>query len=97
LFIAGDFKTNISTLKNALNDYFKILDLGTCYFYLSIEIIYNRPCKTFRFFQETYFRKVLSDYSIKNYYSIKTLIKTSSRFIPAKPSYKTDPVFRKVY
>jgi hypothetical protein len=34
---------------------------------------------------------------MENYYSIKTPIKTSSRFIPAKPSYKTDPVFYKIY
>jgi hypothetical protein len=34
---------------------------------------------------------------MENYYNIKTLIKTSSRLIPAEPSYKTDPVFRKVY
>jgi hypothetical protein len=97
LLIAGDSKTNINTLKNALSDYFKMLDLGTCYFYLGIEVICNRPCKTLRLFQETYLRKILSNHSIENYYSIKTLIKTSSRLIPAKPSYKTDPVFRKVY
>jgi hypothetical protein len=37
------------------------------------------------------------DHNIENYYSIKTFIKTSSRFIPIEPSYKTDPVFRKIY
>jgi hypothetical protein len=48
LFIAGDSKTNISTLKNTLSNYFKILDLGVYYFYLGIEIIYNHPCRIFR-------------------------------------------------
>jgi hypothetical protein len=37
------------------------------------------------------------DYNIENYYNIKTFIKTSSRFIPAEPNYKTNPVFRKIY
>jgi hypothetical protein len=97
LLIAGDSKTNISTLKNALSDYFKILDLGACYFYLNMEIIYNCPRRTLRLSQETYFHKVFSDHNIENYYSVKTPIKTSSRLIPAKPSYKTDPAFRKVY
>jgi hypothetical protein len=40
---------------------------------------------------------MLSDHGMENYHSIKTLIETSSRLIPAKPGYKTDPVFRKVY
>jgi hypothetical protein len=40
---------------------------------------------------------MLLDHNIKNYYSIKTPIKTFSRLIPAKPSYKTDPVFYKTY
>jgi hypothetical protein len=97
LLIAGDSKTNINTLKNALSDYFKILDLGACYFYLGIEIIRDRPRRTLRFSQETYLRKVFLDHGMENYYSIKTLIKTSSRFMPAEPGYKTDPVFRKIY
>jgi hypothetical protein len=97
LLIAGDSKAIINALKNALSNYFKILDLGACYFYLSIKVIYNRPYKTLRFSQETYLRKIFSDHGIKNYYSIKTPIKTSSRLIPAKPGYKTDPAFRKVY
>jgi hypothetical protein len=97
LLIASDSKTNINTLKNALSDYFKILDLGACYFYLSIEIIYDRSRKTLRLSQETYFRKILLDYNMENYYSIKTPIKTSSRLIPVEPSYKTDPIFRKAY
>jgi hypothetical protein len=97
LLIASDSKTNISTLKHTLSDNFKILDLGAYYFYLNIEIIYDRPYRTLRFFQEAYFCKVLSDYNMENYYSIKTPIKTFSWLIPAKPSYETDPVFRKAY
>jgi hypothetical protein len=97
LLIASNSKTNINTLKNTLSDYFKILDLGVYYFYLSIEIIRNRFRKIFRFSQETYFYKIFLDYGIKNYYSIKTFIETSSRFMLAKPSYKTDPVFCKIY
>jgi hypothetical protein len=97
LFIISDSKTNINTLKNALSDYFKILDLGVCYFYLNIEIIYDRPCRTLRLSQETYFYKVLSDHNMENYYSVKTLIKTSSWLMLAEPGYKTDPVFRKAY
>jgi hypothetical protein len=46
LLITSDSKTNISILKNALSDYFKILDLGACYFYLNMEIIRDRPCHT---------------------------------------------------
>jgi hypothetical protein len=34
---------------------------------------------------------------MENYYSVKTLIETSSRLMPAEPSYKTNPVFRKIY
>jgi hypothetical protein len=97
LFISNDSKTNISTLKNVLNDYFKILDLGACYFYLDMEIIRNRPRRILQFSQKAYFRKVLLDHGIENCYSIKTPIETSSRLIPAKPGYKTDPVFRKIY
>jgi hypothetical protein len=97
LLIASNSKTNISTLKNALSNYFKILDLGTCYFYLSIEIIRDRPYKTLRFSQETYLYKILSDHGMENYYSIKTPIETSSRFMPAEPSYETDPAFYKAY
>jgi hypothetical protein len=97
LLIASDSKTNISTLKNALSDYFKILDLGACYFYLGIKVICNRFHRTLRFSQEAYFRKMLSDHGIENCYSVKTLIETSSRLISAKPSYKTDPAFRKAY
>jgi hypothetical protein len=80
-----------------LSDYFKILDLGACYFYLGIEVIRDRPRRTLRLSQEAYFRKILLDHDIENYYSIKTLIETSSRLIPAEPSYKTNPVFRKIY
>jgi hypothetical protein len=97
LLITSDSKTNIITLKNALSNFFKILDLGACYFYLSIEIIRDRFCRILRFSQEVYLHKILSDYNIENYYSIKTLIKTSSRLIPVKPSYKTNPIFHKVY
>jgi hypothetical protein len=97
LLIASDSKTNINTLKNALSDYFKILDLGIYYFYLNIEIIRDRSCRTLRFSQETYLRKILSDHDIENCYSIKTLIETSSRLIPTEPSYKTDLIFRKAY
>jgi hypothetical protein len=97
LLIASDSKTNINTLKNALSDYFKILDLSACYFYLGIEVIRDYFCRTFRLSQEAYFRKIFSDHNIKNYYNIKTLIKTSSRLILAEPGYKTDPVFRKIY
>jgi hypothetical protein len=78
LFITGDSKTNISTLKNTPSDYFKILDLGACYFYLSIEVICDRPYRIFRFSQEAYLRKILLDHNMENYYSVKTLIKTSS-------------------
>jgi hypothetical protein len=97
LLIASDSKTNINTLKNALSDYFKILDLGVCYFYLDIEIICDRLHKIFQLSQETYFRKILLDHNIENYYNIKIPIKTSSRLILAEPSYKTDPVFYKIY
>jgi hypothetical protein len=97
LLITSDSKTNISILKNALSNFFKILDLGICYFYLSIEVIYDRFRKTLRFSQETYLYKILSDHCIKNYYNIKTFIETFSRLIPTKPSYKTDPVFCKIY
>jgi hypothetical protein len=97
LLITSDSKTNIITLKNILSDYFKILDLGACYFYLGIEIIYNRPCRILRFSQETYLRKVLSDYNMENYHGVKTPIETSSRFMPAEPGYKTNPAFRKTY
>jgi hypothetical protein len=48
LLIISDSKTNISTLKNALNNHFKILDLSACYFYLNIEIIRNRSRRTLR-------------------------------------------------
>ena len=97
LLIINDSKTNISALKNTLSDYFKILDLGACYFYLSIEIIRDCSYRIFWFSQEVYFRKVFLDHSMENYYSVKTLIETSSRFIPAEPSYKTDPAFRNTY
>jgi Reverse transcriptase (RNA-dependent DNA polymerase) len=97
LLITSNSKTNINALKNALSDYFKILDLGVCYFYLGMEVIYNRPRRTFRFSQEAYLHKMLSDHGIENCYGIKTPIKTSSRLISAEPGYKTDPVFRKVY
>jgi hypothetical protein len=40
---------------------------------------------------------MLLDHGIENYYSVKTPIETSSWFMPAKPGYKTDPVFRKAY
>jgi hypothetical protein len=65
-------------MKNALSDHFKISNLGACYFYLGIEVIRNCPCKTLRLSQEAYFRKIFLDYSIENYYNIKTFIKTSS-------------------
>jgi hypothetical protein len=97
LLIAGDSKANINTLKNTLSDYFRILDLGTCYFYLGIEIIHNRSCRILQLSQETYFHKILLDHNIEIYYSVKTLIETSSQLNPAKPSYKNDPVFRKIY
>jgi hypothetical protein len=97
LLITGDSKTNINTLKNALSNYFKISDLGTCYFYLGIEVIYDRSYRTLWLSQETYFHKILSDHGIENYYNIKTPIKTSSRLIPAEPGYKTNPAFRKTY
>jgi hypothetical protein len=97
LLIANNSKININILKNALSDYFKILDLGAYYFYLSIEIIRDRSRRILGLSQEVYFRKIFLDHSLKNYYSIKTLIKTFSWFIPAKPSYKTDPVFYKTY
>jgi hypothetical protein len=97
LLIASDSKTNINTLKNTLSDYFKISDLGACYFYLNIKIIRDRSRRTLRLSQETYLHKMLSDHNMENYYSIKTPIKTSSRLIPTKPGYKTDPVFRKIY
>jgi hypothetical protein len=48
LLIAGDSKANISALKNALSDHFKILDLGACYFYLGMEVIRDRPRRTLR-------------------------------------------------
>jgi hypothetical protein len=97
LFITGDFKTNINTLKNVLNNYFKISDLGVCYFYLSIEIICDHPYRILRFSQETYLRKMLSDHTMENYYNVKTPIETSSWLIPAEPGYKTVLVFRQVY
>jgi hypothetical protein len=97
LLITSDSKTNINTLKNALSDYFKILNLGAYYFYLGIEVIRDRSYRTLRLSQETYLRKVLSDHNIENYYNIKTPIKTSSRFMLAEPSYETDPVFHKAY
>jgi hypothetical protein len=40
---------------------------------------------------------MLLDHGMKNYYSVKTPIETSSRLIPAEPSYETNPVFRKAY
>jgi hypothetical protein len=95
LLITGDSKTNISALKNTLSDYFKILDLGAYYFYLGIKIIYDRPYRTLRLSQEAYFYKILLDHGMENYYGVKTFIETSSRLIPAEPSYKTDPVFRR--
>jgi hypothetical protein len=97
LLITSNSKTNISNLKNTLSDYFKILDLGVYYFYLGIEVIRDRSYRTLRLSQEAYFRKVLLDHGIENYYSIKTLIETFSRLMPTKPSYKTDPVFYKIY
>jgi hypothetical protein len=52
LLIISDSKTNINILKNALSDYFKILDLSACYFYLGIKFFSSFR----RFISARYFR-----------------------------------------
>jgi hypothetical protein len=48
LLLAGASKLDINRIKAALSEWFKILDLRACYFYLRIEVIRDRPRWTLR-------------------------------------------------
>jgi hypothetical protein len=43
LLITSASKPDINKIKDSLKQRFKISDLGAYYFYLRIEVIYNRP------------------------------------------------------
>jgi hypothetical protein len=46
LLLTRASKADINRIKAALSKWFKILDLGVCYFYLGIEVIRDRPRRT---------------------------------------------------
>jgi hypothetical protein len=46
LLITGASKSAINQIKASLSKRFKIIDLGACYFYLSIEVTRDYPRQT---------------------------------------------------
>jgi hypothetical protein len=94
LLIAGASKPDIYKIKDSLKQRFNMSNLGTCHFYLGIEVIHDRPRRTLRLSQTAYLSKVLQDFGIEHYNNkITSLIETSSRLMPANPSYMADPAF----
>jgi hypothetical protein len=59
LLLASASKLDINKIKNSLKKRFKMSDLGAYYFYLRIEVIYDRPYYILRLLQTTYLCKVL--------------------------------------
>jgi hypothetical protein len=83
LLLAGASKPDINRIKAALSKWFKISDLGACYFYLGMEVIRDRPRRTLWLSQKAYIEKVLQDYGFGSYKPVTIPMETSSRLVPA--------------
>ncbi len=71
---------DIAVLKKALNNTYKMTDLGLCSQYLGIEIVRNRTNRTVRITQSTYIKKILVRFKMADYTSVATLIVANIEF-----------------
>lgn len=64
LLIVGPDKEAIRSLKEALNERFKMTDLGPCKFYLGMELRRDRANRTIYLNQRAYIKEVLTKYNL---------------------------------
>ena len=65
---------HISDLKEELSKRFAMTDLGSCSYYLGMEIQRNRAKRSVRITQSTYLKKVLARFNMANFAPVSTLI-----------------------
>jgi hypothetical protein len=64
LLIIGPSKANISTIKTRLEDRFHMTDLGSCKYYLRMEVIRDRQNRTLKLSQQSYLERMLRDFGL---------------------------------
>jgi hypothetical protein len=64
----------LANLKAALQNAFKIKDLGPCYYFVGVRIVRNRGNRTISLIQDAYVNKVLKRFRISDYKASKTLL-----------------------
>ena len=88
LLITRKDRKEIDALKKALNNRFKMSDLGLVNFYLGMTVTQDRINRTLRLGQQAYLTKVLRDFGIEDYNLAVTLMDSNrSNLVPAPKDY----------
>jgi hypothetical protein len=72
--LVGLKRKELANLKAALQNAFKIKDLGLYYYFIGVRIVRNRSNRTISLIQDAYVNKVLKRFKISNYKASKTLL-----------------------
>ena len=88
LLITGPSKQGIAALKKALNEQFRISDLGFVHYYLGITITRDRQNRTLRLGQQAYIERVIRDYNQWDIRPIYTLMETKLKPKPVPEGYE---------
>ena len=97
LLIVGPSKAEIQSLKDALNQKFKMTDLGPCAYYLGMEVSRDRPRRVLRLSQRGYLEKVLKEFKCWRTDARTIPMRVDHRLDAAPPEYSASNVFKKKY
>ena len=88
LLITRKDRKEIDALKKALNNRFKMSDLGLVNFYLGMTVTRDRINRTLRLGQQAYLTKVLRDFGMEDYNpAVTPMDSNGSNLVPAPKDY----------
>ena len=82
-------------IKKALNKRFRMIDLGTCTFYLGMTVTRDRPQRVLRLGQSAYLEKILRDHNMWESKPVATPI--DGKLVAPEPGYKAPDKLRTQY
>ena len=97
LLITGPSKQGIATLKKALNEQFRMSDLGPVHYYLGMTITRDRQNRTLRLGQQAYVERVVRDHGQWDARPVYTPMETKLKPEPAPEGYEATAELRLKY
>ena len=97
LLVIGPAKDDVTAVKRALSDRFKMSDLGPISYYLAMKVTRDRVNRTLTLGQTPYVDKVLENLGMANSHAVKVPMDPGCKLEPAPPEHNATSELRQLY